>query len=78
MYVPVYQPPTLNGANAPSPLALPPATSNNAIDVTNSPIANSPIAIRQNASASTQVAAASATSYILIGVLDLAIARLRC
>jgi len=69
MYVPVYQPPALNGTNAPSPLALPPMTSNNAIDV-----AKSPITTRQNAPTSTQVAAAPAPSYpsyILIGVLDL-------
>ncbi len=68
MYVPVYQPPNLNGVNLPSPLALPPATANSAIDVTNS---NSTPINRPNLG-STQVAvAAPVPSYTLIGVLDL-------
>lgn len=66
MYVPVYQPPTLgNSGNSPSPLALPPVTANNSIDVS-----NSAITARQNA-ASPQIAAAPVPSYTLIGVLDL-------
>ena len=66
MYVPVYQPPNLNGVNMPSPLALPPATANGVIDVTNSPPLNRPNL------GSTQVAAvAPVPSYTLIGVLDL-------
>ncbi|PZO36558.1 MAG: hypothetical protein DCF19_21290 [Pseudanabaena frigida] len=67
MYVPVYQPPGLNGSNngsTPSPLALPPVTANNSIDVSNS----APNA-RQNSSF-TQ-AAAPTPSYTLVGVLDL-------
>ena len=63
MYVPVYQPPSLNGSNAPSPLVLPPATSNNSVDL-------SATASKQNV-ASTQVMATPAISYTLIGVLDL-------
>ncbi len=66
MYVPVYQPPNLNGANLPSPLALPPATANSAIDVTNA------ASIARPNLGSTQVAvAAPVPSYTLIGVLDL-------
>jgi hypothetical protein len=67
MYVPVYQPPNLsNSGNAPSPLALPPATANNSVDVGNSTITSKP-----NAAVSTQFTAAPAPSYTLIGVLDL-------
>ncbi|ELS33584.1 MULTISPECIES: hypothetical protein [Pseudanabaena] len=69
MYVPVYQPPTVNGGNnLPSPLALPPATAGNTIDVTNgSPNARtSPTQVSSNA-----VASAPTPSYTLIGVLDL-------
>jgi hypothetical protein len=65
MYVPVYQPPALsNSGNSPSPLALPPVTSNNSIDVSNSATTTRPNAV-------TQVMAAPAPSYTLIGVLDL-------
>lgn len=66
MYVPVYQPPSLNNTNSgntPSPLALPPLTANNSIDVSNSTNTRS-------TSTFTQVAA-PAPSYTLIGVLDL-------
>jgi len=67
MYVPVYQPPTLNNSNSgnlPSPLALPPVTSGNSVDVSNTTSNAKPNAI------STQ-AAAPVPSYTLIGVLDL-------
>lgn len=69
MYVPVYQPPTMNGGNnLPSPLALPPATANNTIDVSNSAaIARQNPVSNQNQSFTSPVAA----SYTLIGVLDL-------
>ena len=64
MYVPVYQPPSLsNSGNAASPLALPPATANNSVDIYNS-------AIKPQAT-SPQIAAATMPSYTLIGVLDL-------
>jgi hypothetical protein len=67
MYVPVYQPPSLsNSGNAPSPLALPPATANNSVDVGNSAITSKP-----NVAVSPQFTAAPAPSYTLIGVLDL-------
>ncbi len=67
MYVPVYQPPSLsNSGNSPSPLALPPATANNSVDVGNSAITSKP-----NAAVSSQFTAAPAPSYTLIGVLDL-------
>jgi hypothetical protein len=67
MYVPVYQPPALsNSGNAPSPLALPPVTANNSIDVSNS----ATIAKPSNA-VSPQITAAPVPSYTLIGVLDL-------
>ena len=66
MYVPVYQPPALsNSGNSPSPLALPPVTSNNSIDVSNSATTARPNAV------SPQFTAAPAPSYTLIGVLDL-------
>ncbi len=66
MYVPVYQPPALgNSGNFPSPLALPPVTSNNSVDV-----ANSATTARTKA-APPQISAAPAPSYTLIGVLDL-------
>lgn len=66
MYVPVYQPPGLsNSGNSPSPLALPPVTANNSIDVSNSAITTKPNAVF------TQTSAAPAPSYTLIGVLDL-------
>jgi len=65
MYVPVYQPPNLsNSGNAPSPLALPPATANNSIDVTGT-------ITKPNAAVSPQVMAAPVSSYTLIGILDL-------
>jgi len=68
MYVPVYQPPALsNSGNAPSPLALPPVTANNSVDVSNS----ATIAKPNTAAVSPPVAAAPAPSYTLIGVLDL-------
>lgn len=74
MYVPVYQPPNLSSANnMPSPLALAPVTSNNAIELSNSPLparSNSSINPSLNSS-SPQVAAAPVPSYTLIGVLDL-------
>lgn len=66
MYVPVYQPPALNGTNVPSPLALPPVTSNNVLDVSNA----APNA-RQNQNPPLIQAAAPVPSYTLIGVLDL-------
>lgn len=65
MYVPVYQPPNLsNSGNAPSPLALPPATANNSIDVAG-------MSAKPNAAVSPQITAAPVPSYTLIGVLDL-------
>lgn len=71
MYVPVYQPPNLaNGNNLPSPLALPPATANNAIELNNS--ANpSPIQKNSTTQAAATPPSAPAPSYTLIGVLDL-------
>ena len=66
MYVPMYQPPALsNSGNSPSPLALPPVTSNNSIDVSNSTTTARPNSV------SSQFTAAPAPSYTLIGVLDL-------
>ncbi len=74
MYVPVYQPPSMNGTNLPSPLALPPATSNSAIEVGS----NAAVPPRQNPAQNsaqnptfTQASAAPVASYTLIGVLDL-------
>ncbi len=68
MYVPVYQPPSMNGngSNLPSPLALPPATSNGAIEVGS----NAAPPTSQN-STFIQASAAPVASYTLIGVLDL-------
>ena len=66
MYVPVYQPPALNGTNVPSPLALPPVTSNNVLDVS-----NTAPNVRQNQNPPLIQAAAPVPSYTLIGVLDL-------
>ena len=66
MYVPVYQPPALNGTNVPSPLALPPVTSNNVLDVS-----NAAPNVRQNQNPPLIQAAAPVPSYTLIGVLDL-------
>lgn len=71
MYVPVYQPPTLNnpnGNNIPSPLALPPLTANNSLDLSNS--APKSKTNSQNTSI-TQSSASVMPSYTLIGVLDL-------
>jgi Tfp pilus assembly protein PilP len=70
MYVPVYQPSAngTNNGNAPSPLALPPVTSNNSIEVNN----NSAPATKPSSSFTTTTAsAAPASSFTLIGVLDL-------
>ena len=66
MYVPVYQPHALNGTNVPSPLALPPVTSNNVLDVS-----NAAPNVRQNQNPPLIQAAAPVPSYTLIGVLDL-------
>ena len=66
MYVPVYQPPALNGTNVPSPLALPPVTSNNVLDVS-----NAAPNVRHNQNPPLIQAAAPVPSYTLIGVLDL-------
>jgi len=66
MYVPVYQPPSLNGTNVPSPLALPPVTSNNVLDISNA----APNA-RQNQNSPFIQSAVPVPSYTLIGVLDL-------
>lgn len=77
MYVPVYQPPSLNGTNngnLPSPLALPPVTGNNSIVVSNSPPTtrskNSP-PVTVSATTSMSSSTAPEISYTLIGVLDL-------
>ena len=68
MYVPVYQPPAVsNSGNAPSPLALPPVTANNSVDVSNSTTTAKPNTV----AVSRPVAAAPAPSYTLIGILDL-------
>jgi len=70
MYVPVYQPPSLsNSGNTASPLALPPVTANNSVDISNNPVALNPISRPQ--ANSPQIAAANVPSYTLIGVLDL-------
>lgn len=69
MYVPVYQPPNLgNSGNVPSPLALPPATANNSIDVAGTITGT---ITKPNAAVSPQVVAAPVSSYTLIGILDL-------
>jgi hypothetical protein len=79
MYVPVYQPPSLNGANGtnngnlPSPLALPPATGNNSIIVGNpasnpKPKNSTPVTVTATPSPSFT---APEISYTLIGSLDL-------
>jgi hypothetical protein len=69
MYVPVYQPPVpTNSGNLPSPLALPPVTTNNSIDVSNASPTKSNSAPAQIAN--TPVSAPALT-YTLIGVLDL-------
>ena len=72
MYVPVYQPPTL-GNNLPSPLALPPATSGNAIELNGSAAStNKNFTSSNNQSGVTQLAPSQPTaSYTLVGVLDL-------
>ena len=74
MYVPVYQPPSLNNnGNLPSPLALPPATANNSIIVAN-PTSNpkaktpSPITVTNTP---TPAYTPPEISYTLIGSLDL-------
>ncbi|MEI6329552.1 MAG: hypothetical protein WCP16_09995 [Pseudanabaena sp. ELA645] len=74
MYVPVYQPPSLNNnGNLPSPLALPPATSNNSIIVAN-PTSNpkakkpSPVTVTNTP---TPAYTPPEISYTLIGSLDL-------
>ncbi|MBD2176181.1 hypothetical protein H6F42_04515 [Pseudanabaena sp. FACHB-1998] len=65
MYVPVYQPPTMtNTGNAPSPLALPPLTANNSIDVSTNSSNSKP-------NPASPIVAAPMPSYTLIGVLDL-------
>ncbi|OIP74636.1 MAG: hypothetical protein AUK48_09290 [Oscillatoriales cyanobacterium CG2_30_44_21] len=65
MYVPVYQPPALSN-NSPSPLALPPATSSNVVELNGSPTsANSPSAIAP------PVTVQPTDSYTLVGILDL-------
>jgi hypothetical protein len=67
MYVPVYQPPAVsNSGNAPSPLALPPVTANNSVDVS-----NSTTTAKTNTVAVSRPVAAPAPSYTLIGILDL-------
>jgi len=70
MYVPVYQPPNLNNPNSPnlpSPLALPPANANNAVEVAapNNAKSKAPVA------AAVPAPAAPSLAYTLIGVLDL-------
>jgi Tfp pilus assembly protein PilP len=72
MYVPVYQPPNLNNPNSPnlpSPLALPPANANNAVEVApaNSSNRKPPV----TAARSVTAPAAPSSAYTLIGVLDL-------
>ncbi|MBD2151284.1 hypothetical protein H6F44_14295 [Pseudanabaena sp. FACHB-1277] len=70
MYVPVYQPPNLNNPNSPnlpSPLALPPANANNAVEIAapNNAKSKAPVA------AAVPAPAAPSLAYTLIGVLDL-------
>ncbi len=67
MYVPVYQPPNLNNPNLPSPLALPPANADNAVEVA-APNTTSP---RTPVMVARSVPAAPSLTYTLIGVLDL-------
>jgi hypothetical protein len=62
MYVPLYQPPTLNSGN--TPLAMPPLTSNNSVDISN------PYNPATSATSS-QPIVATPQSYTLIGILDL-------
>jgi hypothetical protein len=75
MYVPVYQPSNLNGANngnLPSPLALPPATGSNSIIVSNSPSnPNSPKTAPVTVIAASRPYTPPEISYTLIGLLDL-------
>ena len=71
MYVPVYQPPTINNpnnGNAPSPLALPPLTASNSLDMSST---NAAPNVKTNSSPAFTPSAAPAPSYTLIGVLDL-------
>lgn len=68
MYVPVYQPPTLNNSNsnkALSPLALPPMTANNSLDISSNAIPNG------KTNSSSAFTTSAPPSYTLIGVLDL-------
>ena len=70
MYVPIYQPPTFNNSNsgnAPSPLALPPLTASNSLDMSSNAVANA----KTKSNTASTTSAASAPSYTLIGVLDL-------
>jgi len=76
MYVPVYQPPSLNNPNnnsnnpnLPSPLALPPANANNAMEIAanNAPNPKTPV----TAAKSMPAPAVSSSVHTLIGVLDL-------
>lgn len=72
MYVPVYQPPNLNNPNnpnLPSPLALPPANANNAVEIAPPNTANPKAPVV--AAKSIPVPAAPSLAYTLIGVLDL-------
>ncbi len=78
MYVPVYQPPTLNNpnnGNAPSPLALPPLTASNSLDMSSNAAPNAALNATPNAKTNSSPtftpSAAPAPSYTLIGVLDL-------
>ena len=77
IYVPVYQPPTVNpsgnngiAGNAPSPLALPPVTASNSVNVAanNAPVTN--VNPSPNVAAAAPITA-PVPSYTLIGVLDL-------
>ncbi len=77
MYVPVYQPPSLNGTNngnlPPSPLALPPATGNNSLIVSNyssNPKPKNSVPVTLTATPSPSFTAPE-ISYTLIGSLDL-------
>lgn len=72
MYVPVYQPPAL-ASNLPSPLALPPATSNDAIELNGAASANRNPLNSNNVQSNVAppVTSQPSTSYTLVGILDL-------
>ncbi|PZU99984.1 MAG: hypothetical protein DCE90_01475 [Pseudanabaena sp.] len=72
MYVPVYQPPALAN-NLPSPLALPPATANGAIELNGASASTNrnPSNSNSPSNVAPPVASQPSASYTLVGILDL-------